>query len=298
MTDFEAPLLPFIVCYPRSGSTLLRLLLDAHPDLAIPPETHLCQLFKEPYATRDANADVRANVLAAFVSAHRWHDLHLEETELAERIMRVPDGAPARDAIACLWELYANKAGKPRWGDKTPAHLGCVASIAAIFPRARFIHVVRDVRDVACSMQASWFGQHRSLTDIAGEWETRTRSFRQHALLLEGRTTTVRYEDLVRETERVVRSVCEFIELPFSAAQLSFFQRAAERISELSDLQMGEAVASAQSRRQIHQLTSSPPTSERIGLWRTKLTKSQVREIEVVTAGSLAHYGYEVTVAA
>jgi hypothetical protein len=295
MYEQPSPICPFVVSYPRSGSTLLRLMLDAHPDLAIPPETHLCHLFSRPYVGETLTKQIRIDILEAFTKSERWNDFHINAAELAGRIESIPDGAPVRTAIATLWELYAEKFGKSRWGDKTPGHMRCISSIASLFPQARFILIVRDLRDVICSMQNSWFGKGRSNAEIATDWVSRMRAFETQASEFEGRIFVTRYEDLVCSTETVLREICDFIDLPFMHVQLSYHKLASVRIAELSDLGASSGTVTAAERRDIHRLTNSPPTSERIGVWSSTLTKKDVFEIETIAAETLLQHGYDLS---
>ena len=123
-----APPVPFIVGVGRSGTTLLRLMLDAHPDLAIPPETHfvpdLIQLFE---ADEDATPD---RVVEIVTSGRHWGDFGLEEEALRERLERA-EPLDAAGAIRAFFELYAERHGKLRWGDKTPIYVKDMTEIEA-----------------------------------------------------------------------------------------------------------------------------------------------------------------------
>ncbi len=110
------PPVPFIVGVTRSGTTLLRLMLDAHPDLAIPPETHFVpSLIK---ATRKNG--VSPDEAHGIVTGHRqWGDFNLDSAELLRRYCEL-DRIDPETTIRAFFELYAEREGKPRWGDKTP----------------------------------------------------------------------------------------------------------------------------------------------------------------------------------
>src|SRR5689334_4978208 len=137
---------PFIVGLSRSGTTLLRLMLDAHPELAIPPETHFipegAKACQEPGAPRAAS-------LKGFPSTSTWSDFHLAADMLEARIASI-EPFDLSDALRAFYGLYAERFGKRRWGDKTN-HLWNLKLIQSLLPEARFIHIVRDGRDVALS---------------------------------------------------------------------------------------------------------------------------------------------------
>ncbi len=148
------PPAPFVVGVPRSGTTLLRLMLDAHSELAIPPETHFIpKLIK---LCEKGSGDMRENALELITNHRRWPDFEISAEDLAERL----DRASKLDATAVVrsfYETYAAAQGKTRWGEKTPQYLRMMGRIARTLPEARFVHIVRDGRDVALSC-CRWSG--------------------------------------------------------------------------------------------------------------------------------------------
>src|SRR5690606_16718789 len=133
---------PFIVGVARSGTTLLRLMLDAHPDLAIPPETHFV-----PRLVKEIERGAGPAEAHAFVTGHqRWPDWGLDADELRARFESL-EPFTAGEALRAFFGLYAERQGKPRWGDKSPTHLKRMARIHGALPEARFLHVIRDGRD-------------------------------------------------------------------------------------------------------------------------------------------------------
>ena len=191
-----------------------------------------------------------------------------------------------------LWELYAHVHGKARWGDKTPSHLRCVLSIAALFPDARFVHIVRDGRDVACSMRSTWFGRERTVADFAADWNDRLSRFRTDAAQLPERYIVVRYEDLVHDPSGVLGLVCDFIGLPLDPVMLDYYQTAEQRMRELDDLSTGRLYASRADRTGMHALTSLPLVTDRIGRWRKELGEADLRTFEDAAGQMLSAHGY------
>ena len=110
------PPAPFIVGVPRSGTTLLRLLLDAHPLLAIPPETGV-----RTRRRRRAGGPCRARERAC-ARLEPWPDLEVGDAEL-DAIFAAVDPWSTGGGLRALFRSYARRHGKPRWGDKTPLHI-------------------------------------------------------------------------------------------------------------------------------------------------------------------------------
>jgi hypothetical protein len=196
---------PFVVGVGRSGTTLLRLMLDAHPQLAIGPETQ----FVPDLIHVDDPVD-------AIVGARTWGDFGLDPDEFARRA----SGQELAGVLRAFYSLYAESQGKPRWGEKTPGYVRNMDSIATVLPEARFIHLIRDGRDVALSRRARGMGADKPMAKTANLWRRRIEDARGQAQRLDGRYIELRYEDLVADPQPHLLRICEFIGLEFDPAML------------------------------------------------------------------------------
>lgn len=115
----------------------------------------------------------------------------------------IPD-ASLSDMLRAFYAAYAARHRKPRWGDKTPGYVLDMPLIAEILPEARFIHVIRDGRDVALSLLPLWFGPS-TLEEAARWWEERVRAGRRDASSVQ--YIEVRYERLVLDTRTELRRI-------------------------------------------------------------------------------------------
>ncbi len=285
------PPAPFVVSATRSGSTLMRLMLDSHPEMAIPLETHFVpDLIK---ARRWERAD--ADRLAEVVTTHRrWGDFHLDPDELRRRFEAV-EPLEIGELIRTFYRLYAEQQGKARWGDKTPGYVREMVRIEHVLPEARFIHLIRDGRDVALSVLGRDWGPD-TIEGAARRWKKRVLRGREQAARLP-HYIEVRYEDLILDTEATLLRVCEFVELDFDESMLRYYERAEERLAEKDrDLYRGpdrEAV-SAEHRMESHKLAMEPPKADRVGRWREKMSPEARAEFEAEAGDLLADLGYEV----
>ena len=262
---------PFIVGVGRSGTTLLRLMLDAHPDLAIPPETHFLHRL---HIGEQTNADAFLEILT---SAHTWSDFHLEKQLLAEQLALLAPFNLA-EAIRVFFRQYANREGKARWGDKTPYYAECMPHIHGLLPEARFIHLIRDGRDVALSYRDKWFGPGKNLRDAARFWRDRIEHARQQAQSLpDGAYLEIRYEDLVRAPEASLRQIGEPLQLEFHPAMLDYHQGASRRLSEIQDHRdsSGLITVPRDQHLAIHQNTLRPPDPALLEKWQRELTPEE-----------------------
>ncbi|MDX6586513.1 MAG: hypothetical protein QOI31_986 [Solirubrobacterales bacterium] len=284
------PPAPFVVGVGRSGTTLLRLMLDAHPAVAIPPETH----FAVRLVKRFSEAPMTASETAEWISSkNRWGDFGLDAAEFENRLA-AHRRLTAGDALRDFFTLYAERHGKTRWGDKTPIYVRQMRRIERAVPEAHFIHMIRDGRDVALSV---WdrVGKEKDATRMARLWKRRIRKARRQAEKL-GHYLEVRYEDLVLETEPTLRRVAAFIDLEWDDAMLSYHEHSEERMAEMDrDL---PALASGRERpgsRRLDafKLTSEPPQATRVARWREQMEPADVEAFEDTAGDLLAELGYE-----
>lgn len=286
---------PFVVGVNRSGTTLLRMMLDAHPELTIPPETHFI-----PEVIRRANHENTRRRLIRSITKHpRWGDFGLDEDEFRARAKKVRP-LTAANAIRCFYELYADQQGKPRWGDKTPRYMRAMPRITKALPEARFIHLIRDGRDVALSQRERVIDDSAVPMAAMGErWSRRIAAAREGAAEIPGGSyLELRYEDLVADPEATLRRICEFIDLDFDPAMLDYHRRASERLAEMDrDLDNPDngLVRTGTNRMAAHALTSEPPTTNRSGRWRSEMSAEELAEFEAAAGPMLADLGYQLS---
>ena len=284
---------PFVVGVGRSGTTLLRLMLDAHPDLAMPPETG----FVPTVIRAGRNPLTPAEMMALLREQRSWGDHHVDEAELERRLAaaRKLDGS---SALRAFYGLYAEGQGKPRWGEKTPAYVKKMPMIERALPEARFVHVIRDGRDVSLSRGKRRLaeGEAPGPARVAEMWRNRILRAREDAERVQ-HYVEIRYEDLVTDTESTLRRVAELIELPWDDAMLTYYERAPERLAEMArDLPAtGKKLSrSGDERMAAHALAAEPPKADRIATWRERMSASDRAAFERVAGDLLAELGYEV----
>ena len=270
---------PFIIGSGRSGTTLLRAMLDTHPEMAIPFESY----FTGELATvRDrfekAGGFDSEALMADLFNYDRFQRWDVPEERVRERLRAdAPADYPA--AMRSVYGLYAELQGKSRYGDKTPRYVEYVDILAEAFPEARFVHIIRDGRNVACSyLDAEW--GPGSLEDAAYKWMYRVEAGRKSGRALgPGRYMEIHYEALVDDPEDEVTRVCEFIDLDFRPEMMRYFERA-------------ESIRKGARYPHRHQHLSKPPTKN-LRDWRTQLSESDVATFEGIAGGLLADLGYE-----
>jgi hypothetical protein len=267
---------------------LLRLQLDAHPELAIPAETG----FGEVARRLEGGAVTRDELLDALTGMPTWVDLAMNRDELADLLAGVEDGDLSA-GLRAFYRGYAAARGKARYGDKTPGHAADMDVLSRVLPEVRFVHIIRDGRDVAASLRGLPFAPgDGGIAAIAAAWRDTIWRARRIAADVP-HYTEVRYEDLVREPERVLRELCDFLELEFAPEMLRAHERARERLGEMRSATVGpDGVARLQDGTEVLARTLTPPQTDRVGRWRYALREYDVARFERLAGGALAQEGY------
>ena len=201
----------FIVGYPRSGTTLLSVLLDRHSRLCVTSET---AFFDEiAPALRPSDNSLLLEVLSNW---RRLPELGLEPEMVRQRLGK--SNWTAGDVFAALLDLYALRRRKLRCGEKTPQHLLHVPTIRHLFPEAKIICLLRDGREAALSLQGMPWGW--GLPAAAELWQQYVQLMEQFVSQYPSHFMVVRYEDLLRSTEKVLSRTMEFLSECFEPGQL------------------------------------------------------------------------------
>lgn len=277
---------PFIVGVGRSGTTLLRLMLDAHPDIAIPYETHfLPSVLNRPELTRDEFFQI-------LTRAETWPNLGLKADAFHAALHGIEPFSPAA-GLRAFYDLWAQRFGKRRWGDKTPTYRSHMPDIQRLLPEARFIHLIRDGRDVALSYQGLWFGPGDDIDVQARFWRDQIVSTRQTGAKMK-HYLEVRYEDLLLDTVNTLSRICRFIDVPYDDRMLDYPKTAEARLSDII-FPFGppdRAVPELPGFLAIHDLVKTPPNPSRIGRWRHGLSRDQIDVYEEIAGPVLQTMNY------
>lgn len=284
---------PFIVGSPRSGTTLLRLMLDSHPDLAIPPETGFLPAIGELEGKGEALQQRLFDTIVTFpANAPAWEDFRISAETFRSRLRAIRPFTAAA-GVRLFYRLYADRFGKPRWGDKTPLYSHHLRAIETLLPEARFVHLVRDGRDAAVSLRERWFSPGRDIAVQAAFWRDNVQAARQEGAACR-HFLEVRFEDLVREPETVLRRICDFIALDFRPEMLHHDERAPQRLEEHGARYAmdGGLIVSQDDRRQQQAQSRQRPDPEKIGIWRRLLSAEECRRFEEIAGDLLEAYDY------
>jgi hypothetical protein len=265
----------FIVGSDRSGSTMLRLMLNEHSRLCVPPETWFLADLMNVLPLSGPLARKQLDHALRIIGAHwRWKEWGVADSDLnaCARSLKSPTLA---DLIDGVFRLKA--AGKPRWGDKTPGYLTEMGRLHRVFPGAKFVHIVRDGRDVCLSLRRTgWEGD--TTWSIAQYWSKHVGTgFRQGRLLPQGHYLEVAYSDLVLKTEETLRRVCAFLGEGFEPDMLNFYKRAEQETPERE--------------RSYHSKTRRSPRQSDVDRWRREMSAFHVLIFEAGAAETMKSAG-------
>jgi hypothetical protein len=279
----------FIIGNPRSGTTLLRLMLTCHPRVCVPPECGFAVWLYDKY--RDWRPEQVEDFARDVLACYKIETWHWDTAGLAPFLRSNAPQTYARAAeLVYLW--YARCQGREdvRWGDKNNFHLSHIETLREIFPLSAFVHIVRDPRSIACSYRRLGEAQLASpyapklpanLEDAALHWRTnvRTISAAFDRLKWQG-VHQIRFEDLVATPRATLECLCEFLGERFETGMLDYHAR--NRDHELEPV----AFDSWKSKTRL------PPMAEEAGRYQTELTAVERRQVESLVTPELQQFGY------
>jgi hypothetical protein len=263
----------FLAGHDRSGTTLLRGLLDRHPDMAMPNEL----VFFTKWPLRDLLLPRGHRALL-----RRWQSiLSLEEQVPADSFAPAFEKGPASPAalLKAALQQQAAARGKARCGEKTPENLAYAPLILRWYPGAQMVILLRDPRAVVSSVHRAF--SQRGRQDAGQEAAVWCANYRFALALVRrypGRVTMVRYEELLREPEAVLRRLGDWTGLGFHSDQLD---------PEVPVLPFRDQA------QPWMKLASGLPAPERAEAWRGELPARDRAVVEAIAGPLMRRLGYE-----
>jgi hypothetical protein len=279
----------FIVGATRSGNTLLQRLVDAHPAIAVVDETHWIPKWLE--RGKGLTPDGRATpALVRRLADHprfaRWK-IPLERLEAL-----VANGSrpPYAEFVSRFFDLYGEVRGKRLVGDKTPRYVRDIPTLHALWPSAKFVHIIRDGRDVCLSANA-WRKAYKlrrryptwssdPVATAAAWWDWLVRLGRADGSRLgPERYHEVRYERLVADPGAECEALCGFLGVAYDDAMLRFHE------------------GRAQDDPGLDAKGAWLPVTPGLRDWRTQMPREEVEHFEAVAGALLDELGYPLVAA-
>lgn len=271
----------FVIGAPRSGTTLLRYSLCAHPRIYIPPESNFFLRFL-PLPVHQPLSQEKAVRLVKDVLNYKvfFRDWRKELPDPDTFVLGLADLKPAT-LLNTLYKEYACQYSAGRWGDKSPIYSDNVAGIAALFPTAQFVHIIRDGRDVALSMLKAYRGIRFFYVDLCYaslSWSRRVKRARcDGAELGPDCYFELKYEELTAAPDKTLKNLCNYLGETFVPEMLTPYQVAAKQFHS----------------RGIHNSTRKPFNTQSVGRWKKKMSLSDRRLFHALAGDVLFELGYE-----
>ncbi len=275
----------FLVGSPRSGTTMLKRMVNAHPLLAITRETHWIPRFYEKRKGVTEAGHVTEGLVDHLFEHHRFEQMKIKRKSLL-KILRDHNDLTYANLVTQIFDNYGRRKGKPLVGDKTPTYVRKLPLLHQLWPAARFVHLIRDGRDVWLSMQnwrmaAKSAGKFPSwkvdpLVTTALWWKALVGMGRRDGRAIgNGLYREFQYEKLVAQPEAECRELAHFLGLPHVEAMERYYEGRSQTDEQLST-----------------NAAWLPPTPGRRD-WRTQLEAHDIEKFEAAAGDLIEELGYE-----
>lgn len=273
----------FVVGLPRSGTTMLRLMLHRHPQVAVLSETWFgprvwdrrwgfpARHDLEPFFPRLLDDFIR------LLETGGREDFPLDLAGYRRQVLEGP--AHLNRLLSVLGDSWAASEEASRWGEKSPVHLRYMPTLAAMFPAAVFIHIVRDLRDTTASLVAAPFSPMTDPVAFALDCRRGMEAAERDAAVLPASVqyVVVRYDDILEDAAQALHRLCGAIGIGFDDGMLDF-HLAAERYAPRQEWMAG-----------VHQPLNATST----GRWRRDLHPEDAVLVEAVLEEQPRRFGHE-----
>ena len=283
----------FIIGNPRSGTSMFRLMLTTHKDIVIAPESGFLIWWKEKYQNWDESCNITRldEFIVDLFSSRRFEYWELDENELTAFIAS-KNPISYSELMSLVYMSYAKKLGKTNaiWGDKNNYYLNHILEIYELYPHAKFIHIIRDGRDVATSYLKLKEIKNKvhlapdlphEIAQIAKTWSENIAAINKgFECIPENNKYSIRYEDIVNDAEGSLKMLCDFLSLQFDPNMLNFNEYNKKHQLVPSDYMSWKSE------------TFKKLNKNAIGKWKDKLTDEDVELFVSITNKHLVNYKY------
>lgn len=270
----------FIIGTERSGSNLIRLILNANSNVVIPHPPHIYKYFinlLDMYGDLNVDSNFRRLihdvVKMVQLHAYKW-EISFDENQMLKTIR-------TRDLIGIktyIYQHYADQMHKKHWGCKSTFMLQYVEDVLKHCPMAKFLYLVRDGRDVAQSAKKSIFNNFHTYY-IAERWR------REQLLgiswlkkLSPKQICLIKYEELLSKPDVIVSRICAFLEIPFESNMLNYYLTSeAKKSASLSE---------------SWENTSKPILNNNFNKFKTTLSEYEIQLFEAIARQELEFFNY------
>ncbi len=283
----------FILGRPRSGTTLLKTLFDAHPNVKIPPELPIfLPLYQKFKHVKTWN---RENILS-FVdhvfqpnvfNNRRLENLKIDRALFTADLLNLENNCTIQDLLIKLNEHSFSvfpKQGIKLVGDKNPVYSIYMKRLIKIFPKAWFVCIIRDYRDNYVSLKNLQEVRLEApvLTLQIARWVYVTKLFLACQDKFPDRFYVIKYEDLVTKPEESFRDLCAFLSIPYAPEVFDFYKKKDDLLKTFPNPMI----------ERIHKSLMDPVNTGRMDLWKRQLTDLEVQIADQIAGRTADMMGY------
>ncbi|MFC7356859.1 sulfotransferase family protein [Jejudonia soesokkakensis] len=285
----------FILANPRSGSSLLRIICDCNSKLTVPPESGFLLWWKSKYeniSTKDLRDPIQIEKLVTdILSSKKIETWQLEKEQLIQYLIyHNPVSYAHVGSLVYYFQALMRKKKPIVWGDKNNYYIHHLYDLIELYPDAKYIHLVRDGRDVACSYRnltsivstSDYFPNLPvDISEIAKEWADNNRRIE---LFLKTNAKNnfllVKYEDLVRSMKDTCIKISEFLNVPFDKTMLEY-----NVLNKKNNLEPSQTVDWKMN-------TLKKPDTSRIHQYKLQFSAEELDLFNLHAGSALKNYGY------
>ncbi len=259
----------------------MSMMIGAHPDIAVPLATtgmwfDLFEKFETKYHRGES-----PNAVERLVDDTLAHErIRLWQSDLdRDRIVFTVKPGDFGSLVAAFHSEYARQQGKPIWGNIDIANLDNMQIVNRWFSNARFLHIVRDGRDVALSNQTMPYGPG-NIAECADAWVKRLGlNLAMGEILGSERYFVFQYESLILHPQKTLKRICDFLKVPFSDSMLRYGETVDSRVP--------------QEKQWLWPELKSPPQASKVKRWANEMSVNQRIVFEWTAGDLLRRLNYE-----
>lgn len=276
----------FVLGRPRSGTTLLRTLFEAHPNIATAPECSFIINMEPKYGKiRHWTKELLRSFYDDLQMNPKIRNWDLDRETTLKSLMHCEGKNTFQNICKVIFLNYKSvfATGEVLWiADKNPVYATYAKRLMKIFPEAVFLHITRDPRDNIFSIKTFEFEAPIAAL-LAYRWRNSSEKLFKLRKKFPKKFFLIRYEDLASEPAKYFQLMCDFLKIPFHQEVFEYYKKADEVLKgkfELSDIK-------------FHKGLLLPINTGKLGLWKTKLSDKEVSVVETVIGKLMERYGYD-----
>lgn len=276
----------FIIGRPRSGTTMLRLLFDAHPNVLIPPECPFIISLYKKYGKVTFWDEPMINNFCDDLYQQRYFDKWLvEKNHLLNCLMEAKGESTFQTMVMRVNLAYTSVYEKKELlliGDKNPAYSLYINRIHKLFPDSKIIHITRDYRDNYLSLIKVNF-EVPMVPLVIYRWKFALKRMWKLKKKYPDLIYSIRYEDLATNPEQEFQKLCRFLNIHYDPSVMNFY----EKKTEIQKAYSGEAEINI-----VHKSLFNPISTQRMNVWKTQMSEHNIRVADLVIGKTAGKAGY------